>query len=294
MTNYLSLPTARWFMAISATLVAMFISVTPVLADSTALSQRMSADVDKVNELTSYTNDTTDNAGMIISRLNSYHAYFSESSSYYTSLSGGLDPQLQTVSERAKNATAKIATNIITIKNAVSSGDEAGMDRGLDGLNQGIDGLNSAIDSYNSVAATGDDYGPLYIGLSILFGIISLAIFFSNRKPAVTGTEQEKAEAKRNLFRSSLWPTIGAIVTTIWYYATPAGGTYYVLWGPMLIGAFYFLSALGTYFKVRPHLNKTIQQEKLLLSNKNKCDNCGNITQDGVKFCNACGARVNT
>jgi hypothetical protein len=65
------------------------------------------------------------------------------------------------------------------------------------------------------------------------------------------------------LFKSSLWPTIGSAGSYFWYLLTPAGGTFYILYGPIFIGYFQFFRGLYTYItQARPAINLARNEEK--------------------------------
>jgi hypothetical protein len=59
-----------------------------------------------------------------------------------------------------------------------------------------------------------------------------------------------KAAARRAMGWGALWCVGGTIVTAVTYSsASESGGTYFVMWGPMLFGGYRFLRGLFLYLK---------------------------------------------
>lgn len=226
------------------------------------LGQHLDSDITKVNELGTYLDQTEDELEGIVARLDSYSGTFQESVSFYQTCKEHDSSDMSTVCSKAFDGMQKVLTNVTAMKTAINAGDAEGADAAITGINGGIDDLNSATTTYNENFA-GMDYGPIYIGLTILFAIVSL-VFYTKTRVTVDGDASKTKHATMlGLFKSSLWPLGGALITTIWYYLTPVGSTYYVFYGPVVIGGIYFLRDIFTYMtKNRSTINQEWADEK--------------------------------
>ena len=302
-----------------AFLLAIFLFMQVIIPINTAkaeknslqqLSESLSADIDKINEMVDYLDNTNDSSEAIISKMSGYKTHFEGSQALYSTLQNNLESNFQPVAKLGMDGSSTIINSIDEIVNGINATDQAKVQLGIDGFNKGVTTFNNALSLYNQHAAS-FDYGVLYIILAIFFGLISFYLFLSSRIKVTSASKQIMAEAKKSLFQGSLWPTIGAIVTAVWYYLTPPGGKYYILWGPMVIGFFYFVRQLDTYLRVvKPQIKLAAeferkhseekqseiipQQEKQpqLLHNEVKCTNCGKILSQPVNYCTNCGAKI--
>ena len=116
--------------------------------------------------------------------------------------------------------------------------------------------LSTAIDNYNEYLGSGSDF--LYILYSVLFYIsiglvlISLGIFADNLRKKDKKHEELFAAAK-GLIGSAVIALIGSGITFFWYKAvseSSEGGTYTILYGPILAGYIAFVSGLVQYLRV--------------------------------------------
>ena len=289
----------------------LFSNVQKVYAtDSSEVTKRLSTDIEKVNDLVGYIDNTNDTGDSIISKLGEYNSYFVSSASFYQLNSDKVDSSLVTVCKNANKAVTAISQNIILMETGVSEGSESKLNTAIEGLNQGIDSLNSAVKQHDEALGL-TDYGPYYIFLSILFGVVSIVLLGKSRVKVIGEATKAKKEIMIALFKSSLWPTIAALITTIWYYATPPGSTYYILWGPVLFGSFYFLKAIWQYSsQSRKIINEAVKEENNYAEELERqeeeekeekwrqfetryCSKCGKRINQNEKFCANCGVKVN-
>lgn len=224
------------------------------------LSTRIEQDTAKSNELVDYLNDTNDDSETIVIKLDKYHSYFIESRDYLYSLNQTINPAYKDVVQELNHTSQEYVEAIGLISFGLTSDTET--QTGTDDLKKAISDRNDAITHYNNIKPV-DDVLSLYVILVCFFSFISFWLFLISIRKGSTELENIKAQAKRDLFKSSLWPTIGAIVTATWYYLTPPGGTYFILWGPVLFGAIAFAkSFLHFVFKIRPQINRDIKEER--------------------------------
>ncbi len=294
--------------------LCIFISI-PIVTrassiDSSEITKRISADIDKVNETTDYMNGTKDEAGTIVGKLSSYKDYFNASAKYYQDNANNVDESLKPVLTNAKIADETISSGLGTMVDSFKNGDENTYNRGLENYNSGIEKLNQVAKQHDQALGIYNP-GPTYIWLSIIFSIISFVLFVKSQAKIVGDFSRAKREVMLGLFKSSLWPTIGSLVTTIWYYSTPPGEKYFILWGPMLIGFIYFVRALLNYIKIRKPLKISVkaeystwrkEEEKKRIkaekeaekpsTNMMYCPYCGFQHEKADKFCSSCGKKL--
>jgi len=243
-------------------------------------------------------------------KITTYKDYFGQSSKYYQDNLSAVDDSLRPVLQNAKGADDEISSGLDTMANAVKNSDSSSYDRGLDSYNDGIKKLNDVAKQHDEALGITNP-GPTYVWLSVIFGLISLTLLAKTRLKIVGEFSSSKKVIMLNLFKSSLWPAIGALITTIWYYSTPPGSSYYILWGPMLIGFIYFAIAIWNYLKIRRPLKigtkaeytawqeketKRIEKEEMEaeipLDKFKYCPFCGFQHEKADKFCTSCGKKL--
>ncbi len=72
--------------------------------------------------------------------------------------------------------------------------------------------------------------------------------YFSNKRELYL--DQAKKLANKEMILGIVWLGAGALITFGGYLFTPAGGTYYVLWGAMIVGGYRFIRGIG--YKLNP------------------------------------------
>ena len=132
--------------------------------------------------------------------------------------------------------------------------------------------MNKTVDFYNSVSGANDTVATksFYEWGTLLSGCISFVIWLKSRATSSVLAEIMKAQIYQSLFKSSLWMFLGFLITFLGFMFTPPGGRYYVLYGPMLFGTFYFLKGLYVYyFTTRTSLKHLAKNEKYEIYKKN-------------------------
>ena len=116
-----------------------------------------------------------------------------------------------------------------------------------------------------------DTTAGFYTTGALLFTITSLFLYIKSKKQSLYYAEQLRNEVYKALFKASLWGTAGFLFTAIGYWNAAlqeGGGTYYALWGLMLIGAFDFIRIAYKYAKeLKPVLDKYSKEEQIYLEN---------------------------
>lgn len=127
-----------------------------------------------------------------------------------------------------------------------------------------------AVNRYNDYSGASAQSNTLYLiyGFLILASIFSFFLWHKSRANSKYGADIVKAKIFRDLFGNSMWMTIGLAITAgTLHYATINGGSYYILYGPVLIGGWKMLQGLINYFsadrKTLDMLKKQSQEELL-------------------------------
>ncbi len=113
-----------------------------------------------------------------------------------------------------------------------------------------------------------DPDAGFYTSGAIVFTSLSIFLFSRSRRKSLYHAEQLRNEIYASLLKASLWGTVGFLITTISYWKAEEGGTYTILWGLMLIGAYDFIRMLSKYTKeIKPLLDKYSKEEQVYLEN---------------------------
>lgn len=267
-------------------------------SETVDLYGRLKKDVGKVNEFIDYADNTKDDTDTMIAKLLGYKSYFQESSKFYEGLANSTEQKIATGAKQSKDNANSLAENIGQISDALKNKDEGKYNSSITKINSTIDNYNKTISDLNEGAL---DYGPIYIFATIFFSLVSFILLIKAKTKPRFNSEIPKKQCEMELFKASLWPTGGSVITLVWFKLTPPGGTYYILWGPILIGLIYFIKQYWTYVReVRPKLIKMIEQEKEETTRKKQieeessyCSNCGDELMVGDKFCKSCGSKIN-
>lgn len=91
-------------------------------------------------------------------------------------------------------------------------------------------------------------------------GAGSVDLYFKNRDDELL--QEAKKMANGAMLQGIGWLVVGLIITGITYSAADEGGTYYVLWGAMIVGIYMFLR--GLYYKLFPRqlIQKAAEKQK--------------------------------
>jgi len=253
------------------------------------------------------------------SRVLAWRAEFVSASNIYYKHSQSVDQQISEIASIAYGGSQKGVQSCDAYLAAIRASDTTTMsgylDRGDQLMTEAIAVHENAADLYNNYSGATDAYNIrdwLLVGSGI-FALFSFFLFLKSRRKSSFQAEVARSGVYGNLFRNSLWVTIGLVVTTVGYsYALGSGGTYYILYGPIFFGGWRLLSGLYDYFKNgRPLLNQISQNEKgdaikqsylettqnnitesTPSSKKKRCNNCRNLVPANSIMCPNCGNNV--
>ncbi len=198
---------------------------------------------------------------------------FQEGKFVYEKYSSSSDEQLREVTITALNASNKSLEAIEQYDKAFSgelSKEELNttFDLGDSLIIEASKEHYKAVDLYNNYSGFNSHQNLLYtlyicIALSAIFTVI---LWFKSRTSSHYQSDIIKAQIFKSLLGSSMWLFGGLALTTYSYsYVSKEGGTYYILYGPILIGAWQMLKGLWIYFTKD---RKTLEQ----LKSKDKTD----------------------
>jgi hypothetical protein len=136
--------------------------------------------------------------------------------------------------------------------------DEASFDTYFDRYDAAFDAYDAAIDVYNQYLVDNPEtdnnlyvvYQWLFYGALILLAGSGLLLFNIKQKPESDAKTAQLQAAKKLLIGAAI-ATIGSAITYFWYKAAMASedGTYYIVYGPIIIGYISFFSGLFGYIK---------------------------------------------
>jgi hypothetical protein len=124
---------------------------------------------------------------------------------------------------------------------------------------------DKVIDYYNEVSGANQNIQTknIYQWGTVISGIISFLIWLKSRTKSTITADLVRAQIYGSLFASSMWMFIGFLITYIGFSFTSEGGTYYILYGPVIFGGWEFLKGLYTYFTTsRSTLHNLAKTEK--------------------------------
>jgi hypothetical protein len=172
-------------------------------------------------------------------------------------------------------------------------------------ISMAIDKHSEAIDLYNEYSGAGDAYNNAFwlIFFSVLSSLLSLVLFFKSKPNSKFDADIIRAGIYKSFFVSSLWMTIGLVVTTAGYcYSLKTGGEFYILYGAVLVGAWQLLKGVVRYFtKGRKILKDLAKQEKneaikssyeevdQIIEKTKVCPYCGSEQPANRVVCSECG-----
>jgi len=252
-------------------LIVFFLALSPVKVFASTESdvfQRVDSDIIILNNFQTSIQDEEDPEIMIETFLREIPAVkqqLSESSTFYEAIiATETDEELKTVITKINDDTKALQSDLITIEDAINTGDVDLYSKALTSYDNNISSLNSHVQELNSTVG-GADYSWLFWPF-ILSLVISASLFVMSRGNPILPAEQLRNKFEFELFKSSLWPLIGSSISYFWYLFTPPGGTFYIFYWPILIGFFVFFKGLYVYVtQARPAINLAKNEQKTKL-----------------------------
>ncbi len=259
-------------------LVLLAIPFKPVFAVASGeIGERIGKDTDVITNLLKHYNnldDSKEDLQAVVEETNSFQVYFIESSKYFDNLSTNeTDESTKALLKKFANSSKLLGADANILLSSIEKGEEAKITDSFTSLyNHSIEDRDKIIDEYNKHYNL-VDYGSSFVWLLLITGIISFILFIWSRGNPILPSEKLNKELKQSLFRSSLWPLGGAVFTYISYIYTPSGEQFYVLYGPILFGAYQFLKGLYYYLNyAKPAILLAKKEEQSRLDDLLKSD----------------------
>jgi hypothetical protein len=225
----------------------------------------LGSDLDKMNTYIDTVNSQSSTADEVAASARTTKTALRNSASAYLDIDDANEKTI-TYFKNISSALSIMATSMDTIETSLNTQDEALYSSSIDEYNRGLGIFNTNLEAINETQGVNSQFDPesLYIIATVVAGLISLVTLlqslFGNR---MFTAERLRNSYQKQIFLASLWPLIGSAVTLIWYELTPPGGTYTILWGPVLFGYFAFFRQLYEYFKnQRPGVNQLKKHEE--------------------------------
>jgi hypothetical protein len=235
-------------------------------ADQSEILQRVDSDIQIANTLLDNIDSVQDDPQAILEVLlrdiPSVTQHLNDSSRYYESLiATESDEELKAILRSVNNDINGLSSSLLMVEAAINADDADSYLSALEEFDSYAASLNTNVEALNNHFGVAD-YSwlawPFWLALPF-----SIILFIKSRGSPLLPADQLRKKYEFELFKSSLWPTIGSAVSYLWYLLTPAGGTFYVLYGPIIIGYFQFFRGLYTYItQARPAINLASSEEK--------------------------------
>ncbi len=165
-----------------------------------------------------------------------------------------LEPTERTGADKIAAALKDMRQDLRDSRTAFDAGNQENFQKASDKFTDDANRYNDEIDNLNksTTGLTSDQMQMLYYGMAVGTALLSAAAFAFAfvKKPA----NAVLAKARLNLALSSLWPLGGALLT-LGTYLFSTDGTYLIAWGPIGVGALFFVKGIFDYVK----LSKTVK-----------------------------------
>lgn len=197
--------------------------------------------IDKLEKVESYE--------QLVSNVDELQAYLITSSTFYETIDGSSnDTELLQLVAEIKASITELHISLSSVKTSMAAGDKDGFESALRNYDQNIDNLNASVQKLNAYIQDNQfNWEPLLMWATIISFAISAALLFLSKSRETLPSEQLRNQYEFDLFKASLWPFVGSLGSYVWYLLTPAGGTFYVLTGPIVVGYIQFFRGIATY-----------------------------------------------
>lgn len=246
-------------------LAVLFVPKGAYAISSQSAYSSLGNDLDRMNTYIETVNSQSSTADEVIASARTTKTALRNSASAYLVIDDANDSTVLYY-KNISNALNIMASSMDTMETSLNTQDEALFTSSIDEYNRGLGIFNLNLEAINASEGVYSQFNPesLYVIATVSAGLISFVTLLQS----LLGNRMFAAERLRNtyqkqIFLASLWPLIGSAVTLIWYELTPPGGTYTILWGPVLFGYFAFFRQLYEYFKnQRPGVNLLKKHEE--------------------------------
>lgn len=251
-------------------ITASFLTTPVSAATASEIGQRISSDTEIISRLLTHFNNlqnTEEDIASVLNETKEFQSHFQESASYYSNLAASeTDGSAKELLTKWSNNSKLVSDDAGVLLNKVENGEETEINEAQKKLyTDSIEERDKLIGEYNNHFNL-VDYGDTFFWLLVVTGIISLVLFIWSRGNPVLPSEKLSKELKQGLFKSSLWPFGGALITYVGQAYSSPGGEFYIFWGPIIFGFYQFVKGLYNYQRyAKPilELAKKEEQHKL-------------------------------
>lgn len=168
--------------------------------------------------------------------------------STHTFYNGGAEYLSEAV--KLQRQASSLADNVEKAGSVMETNDEEQISAYWAGLNDEAAAFDAQMTRVSdAVQASNDATGGLYLAVLIVTGVIALGSFlWAFVRPRTDSNSPEEQKARRTVALSSLTPLAGALITYVTFmYMAKNGGTYYVVWGLIIIGLVVYIRSIAEY-----------------------------------------------
>lgn len=251
-------------------------------------------------------------------RLNlaSWREAFGKAIAVYKKYTSSRNPDISEISSLALSGSEKGINAIDSYEKALIAETDEDWEyhsgHGDELMFQAVTLHDQAVDLHNDYTGASSyialrDWLVLGSALSVIF---SLFLFIKSRRRSKYQAEIIRAGVYKELFISSLWMTAGLVITTAGLsHALGHGGTYYILYGPILVGGWQLLKGLSHYFQegrkklaqlakfergavIKESYKKQEEKEVRSRISQKKCPYCDALLSPRAVICSECGENI--
>lgn len=268
---------------------------------------------DYINIVDELENEDENTLVRFYNKLPVWKSIFDETRPVFNKYKSSGDTQISEISNLALQANNKAVSAIDLYVKGFNSETDTEIDRFLSSADEAfIDSSNihfKAVDLYNEYSGYSSSMSARnwLIFFSVASVILTLIFFAKSRSKSKLEAEMIRSEVYKSLFSSSAWMTVGIVITTAGYsYALKEGGSYYILYGPVIFGGWQLLKGLTNYLtkgrKTLAYLNSLEKNNAIRESYSNHlktektpeyvCRFCGAKNSRKGVICRNCGENI--
>jgi predicted small secreted protein len=251
-------------------LIAIFVVINAPHASAAtkfdAVSERINGDLAEIDTFLQNTNNPDMTELQFVSDMEKLDSRLQRSLEMYHDLTDFSDPSLKSIEPEIKELTRNIEgvhMAIVDLRKGIETRDQVVYKKGVTQLDQSLNNIDNTIIKIQEKAHSEENKDKqtelLYIAGTIASIAAAMALYARSKRPQTSEVMKQKAAAYNQLFKQSLAPMGGFIITLASFeYAKYTHATSYTIFtGLLAVGIIYFVIASYKYFFVlRPQLQK--------------------------------------
>ncbi len=247
-----------------------------------------------------------------------WKSQFNKSLAVYEKYSTSSDSKVAEVAQLGVKGAQQGIVAIEKYDQALESDSDSSFQRllieGDDAITSSVTFHDQAVEKLNEYSGANSSVIWMYVlfGLSIVSGIVTIFLFTKTRIKVTNDYERKQIAIRKSLMVSSLWFFIGVLITAVTLaLAMRSGGTYYILYGPILWGGYMFSTGIIKYLTkgkaellqlqnnpiqtvVNPELETSLNPSVFNNTNSQirRCRNCNTVVGLAEQNCPKCGYKL--